>query len=367
MNILKELFVKFFVSIFVFATIFSSCASIQQDRNISIIQREQLDAFDLIMQTVSKMDCANILKNEGEKYDWTYGSEQYLLTQSEIDAILKEEGLQKSVRAKLLAAKGMVFIFDGKKSKAKDCYDSAVAIEKNEPEVVILGHRLNIISNLNEVKVAESEKGLIFLEEAIDFYKQKKYLDSLAKFDTAFLLLNSFYREAYSELRNRSWNFRKLSENKSTNSKNVAYSSKISVGQMLLVAQDNAEILLSYTKGKKLGEADLYKSVLKTDLLESASGKTPFSVQKETVANRQIVARFLWNLLCEKNNLGKTVYSESMFEESPVADVELDSADFDAILGCVEHEIIPLVDGIHFFPLGNVSTLDFISFIKKIE
>lgn len=31
-------------------------------------------------------------------------------------------------------------------------------------------------------------------------------------------------------------------------------------------------------------------------------------------------------------------------------DVPLDSADFDAVLGCVEHEIMDLPDGIRFLP-----------------
>ena len=56
-----------------------------------------------------------------------------------------------------------------------------------------------------------------------------------------------------------------------------------------------------------------------------------------------------------------------MGEASPVADVPVDSPDFDAVLGCVENELMDLPDGEHFFPDKTVSGVEFKTWVSKIK
>jgi len=50
---------------------------------------------------------------------------------------------------------------------------------------------------------------------------------------------------------------------------------------------------------------------------------------------------------------------------SPVPDVPLESPWFDAVLGCVEREIMELPDGRCFFPDDPVTGLEFYRWLKK--
>jgi len=51
----------------------------------------------------------------------------------------------------------------------------------------------------------------------------------------------------------------------------------------------------------------------------------------------------------------------------PIPDVPLASPDFDAVLGCVENELMTLRDGINFYPEGKVSGAEFNAAITKIR
>ena len=46
-------------------------------------------------------------------------------------------------------------------------------------------------------------------------------------------------------------------------------------------------------------------------------------------------------------------------------DVELEGVYFDSILGVIDEDIIPLIDGKRFNPDGAVSGFDFYSWLKK--
>jgi hypothetical protein len=54
-------------------------------------------------------------------------------------------------------------------------------------------------------------------------------------------------------------------------------------------------------------------------------------------------------------------------KDSPVQDVEIDSPDFDAVLGCIELEFMNLTDGINFEGENSVSGIEFSESIKKIK
>mgnify|MGYP007070125232 CR=1 FL=1 len=54
-------------------------------------------------------------------------------------------------------------------------------------------------------------------------------------------------------------------------------------------------------------------------------------------------------------------------KRSPVIDVKLDSPDFDAVIGCVENEIMHLEDGIEFLPDKEMSGVEFNESVRKIK
>ena len=60
-------------------------------------------------------------------------------------------------------------------------------------------------------------------------------------------------------------------------------------------------------------------------------------------------------------------YSKMTNAKSPVADIVIENVDFDAVLGVVENEIMNLPDGKNFNPGEEVTILDFLSYLKKLE
>lgn len=53
--------------------------------------------------------------------------------------------------------------------------------------------------------------------------------------------------------------------------------------------------------------------------------------------------------------------------KSPLEDVPLDRVYFDSILGVIEEDIIPLIDGRRFNPEASVSGFDFYNWLKKAD
>lgn len=51
---------------------------------------------------------------------------------------------------------------------------------------------------------------------------------------------------------------------------------------------------------------------------------------------------------------------------SPIPDLPLNSPDFDAVIGCVEREILELPDGVHFQPDENIHPMELKAGLEKI-
>ena len=78
-------------------------------------------------------------------------------------------------------------------------------------------------------------------------------------------------------------------------------------------------------------------------------------------------ARFLWNLYgATKNQFDSRKYSDKL-KKSPVRDLDLDSPDFDAVLGCVEEELMSLEDGRSFGGEKPVSAVEFDRYMEKLK
>ena len=69
-----------------------------------------------------------------------------------------------------------------------------------------------------------------------------------------------------------------------------------------------------------------------------------------------------------QNNLGTSPTYSRQFATmgSPVPDVPITSPDFDAIIGCIEKEIMDLPNGIEFNPKASFNPLDLTKSLKKI-
>ena len=281
------------------------------------------------------------------------------------DKFISGEALPGARLAKVYALKGRLYAAEEKKSKAKSCLSEAQKQFKGEAQETVLANRLGEVSSLDdELKNFSSaqDRALITLEKAISFYQKEDYVNALANFDSAFISLPSFYKDAYKSARDKAWALRGVSGSGS----DILKQEKMSVSEMLYFTQETSDALKPYTGGKKYSFAELYKKLSSKGLLSSAKNPSDVLMQDATV-NKMYCARFLWNLYSTRKNLNPLMYSEmfSDADESPFPDVKVSSPDFDAALGCVEKEIINLEDGIHFCGEETVPPVEYAEWLKK--
>lgn len=350
-----------------------SCTSLQQDVMVSSVASENIEEFEEIESSVATLDASFCL---GERI-----SSQTKLadeTEKQIDILLLESGLEKEAQSRLWALKGIIKFIEGKKIEANKCFEVSKNLYKGEVFTNVLGSRLGLINLNDDEKIKIADKKILLLEKAISNFKNKNYIESVANFDEAFISLPGYYQYAYSKVRNRAWELRKLNTETENSNTNLLQVSEITVGQMLMIAQSNSNLLTNYNYGKILSENDLFKKIISDGLLNSATefmnGEVPSSknkISRTEKLNRLICARFLWNLYNGNKNtkaqLSKYSVMFAGIDDSPVPDVEINSPDFDAVLGCIELEFMNLTDGINFEGEKSVSGIEFSESIKKVK
>lgn len=349
--------------------IYFSCMSFQQDIVMSTDSQVQLEDILRIEEKLAVVDGANIC-NELTKDELNLKCSEIL---TDIEDSIQRLGMNKAVLARLYALEGRVYLINGSKSKAKKNYRQSLESCKGDSQTIILGSRLGIIKDLNdETLVAGSnENALLILERSLNYYNENEFKKCVAEIESAFLLLPDFYKTAYLNVRNCAWQFRNIAE--FTDDKKIIElikNSKLTVGQMLLITQATTNLLDDYTNGKTLSEKKLFAKLKDFEILNSASNEeqTKIILSKDEMLTRAVCARIEWNIYAEKKGLQKKNYSDfyrGNSLNSPVEDVDVFDEDFDAVLGCVETEIINLIDGNNFQPNSQPQGIEVLNWIQN--
>lgn len=341
-----------------------SCSTLQQDIEVYSAPEEESPEILELEREIVFLEAKNF---RGEEIDLVKIQE----ITKKLDKMAGTVNLQNIGQAKLFGLQGRVALLSGKKSLAKSYYEQSVNTYKGEVQSVILGFRLGLVENLENQFVEKNYLPLLILENAITAYLKEEYLQAVAKFDEAFISLESYYHEAYELMRNEAWKFREISGKLTTDEAEILKLEVINLFQMLSFTQNTTDFLFKYTASKKYSEDALIKQVVSSGLLNPINGESDIKdLNKSTVVTRQLAARFLWNLYLERNGLSREeIYGKQfkMVGFSPIGDLDLDSPDFDAVLGCVEKEIMELVDGENFYPDLPVEAVEFNKSLKKIK
>lgn len=358
-----SLFVVFGLLLFCFF----SCSTIQEDIEVYTGAEEQTPEILEVEKELVLLEAKNFLEPNS-------------VSATETDAIIKKVdnllgnvNLQTASQAKLLAFQGRLFLISNRTSNAKDYYKQSSSTYAGEVQNVILGNRLGLIENLSSEKVATEQLPYLNLEMALNAYKNEDYLQAIAKFDEAFLSLENFYREAYETLRNNAWRLKDISTEIPSKDEDILKQTQMTVVQMLTFTQNTTDLLFKYTASKKFTDSTLLAQILSSGLLNPLNINTSIEtkeITKEDILTRILAARFLWNLYLEKNGIpGEVKYANQFIEMgfSPILDLPLDSPDFDAVLGCIENEIMELPDGENFYPDIPMEAVEFYKSLKKIK
>jgi len=363
----------YIVTLVLYAVSLSSCMTMQRDIAIPFEQSEEEVVSAEMEARLATADAQSLQRDNIVNISPAC---TYII--QNIERTVTHLQPDKSITAHLTAIEGRAYLLMGDKEQAGICLEKAGKKNSGDIEVIILANRLGLLKDLDEQIVRYDNNELLILERAIDAYSDGRYADASSSFDIAFLSLKPFYRNAYQCLRNTSWML------KDTAAEDVQFAKLLRVNeltllQMMEITQYATNLLDIYTGGRKLTGQRLYTVVTKAGLMNSISAtdgnETACTKQlsADMTVSRILCARFLWNLNMSgrENKTAATKYSKFYRSKkpavSPVPDVPPDSADFDAVLGTVENELMILPDGLNFNPSGGVPGTEFNISVKKIK
>ncbi len=349
----------YFLMLF-FSFAFFSCMTLQKDLAIDVDETEYQGSMLELELRIAHLDVLAITGNT----ESGFAVEKNAILKT-IDESLASPVIDKSVEARFLALRGRTFLIYGDRVSAKKMLREAEKKSMNDTQVLILKRRVGELSIVSEVSENPSLKsGLLFLESAVEHYEKNDYAESAGMFDVAFTLLDPAYKAEYGIIRDKAW-LLKDSDSSDVDTLSFMEKTSVTVSDMLCITQKaKGNVLVSVTGGKKLKAKPLFRMMSEKKLLESVSGHDDGKISADTAVTKKLCARFLWNVYSLNHaELDRNMYSKKYASranpKSPIRDLDISDADFDAVVGTVENEIMELSDGVNFSPDKNVSGKEF--------
>lgn len=341
----------------------TSCASVPEDMMVSTVAAEENKIVQEAAHQLAYLDGTHLAGNTD-----VAAAAQLL---NSLEAALADVNLPAATRAQLLAFRGRTNLILGDRKAAMNDYDQAQSLHKGDVQAQILGLRLGLLEEAGSIVVSRSQQPLITLEKALENYRRESYLEAAAQFDEAFISLDDSYRQAYGQLRENAWRLRDISTSTDQEYRELLKQDSITLAQMVSLIQGQGDLLYKYTGSRKVDAGQALRQLKTQGLFYSINSWTDVNqLDRDTVLTRALAARFLWNLYNDRRGTLSEVpkYAHQFVTMgSPIQDVPLNSPDFDAILGCIERELLNLPDGVNFFPEAPMSGVDFNESIRKIK
>lgn len=359
----------------------TSCATLQEDIYVSS------NSASIVYESIEDYE------NSFIHIDCTYLTENKLST-TEVATLLaqinvSDPHMEPAVKARLLAFQGLLYLYQGKSSKANDIYNQAKGAQAGDSYVLLLGTRLEKsnaeqLETLEKILRMEPEDAILILEKAKVLYVMHNYDAALASIDKAFLILEKHnqenYRLGYAPLQETIWQMYQLNNSTlaATNIPASKINDTLNAQTMVSYTVENSTLLNFFTAGAKYKTADLVKRLEKSGYFSNAKDTSnadgsSVEITKAKVITRKMAARYLWNIYIQ--NKGRqsqlTKYSDRYEKmanpRKPIADVELSDDDINAILGVIENEIMELPDGKNFYPDEKITVIQFIACLQAAQ
>lgn len=349
-----------------------SCASIQKD-----VYKSEPD----ITMTESLKDIEEAVILQDGKY---FSDKNSMFSEAEstaliaqIDMILSSQYPDENTIARLYAFKGRVFLASGQKQNAQKILAEAKKINPGDPQVIILDYRLNKTGTLDTMFNVSDDSVPLLIEKALTYYQQSLFAEAVSSFDAAFVTAAPVYPQAYGIIRNTAWSLKDV-KNTAGNTKQtdaLIALKEITALQMIQLISDYSNKLQNIDGSEKSSSKEKFNQLVVLKIFDSVSAlpaQASDPIGADQKITRILCARILWNLYCLRSGRQTAAapyskaYRDQLFGASPIPDISLSSEDFDAVLGCVENEIMELPDGVHFDPDKRITAAEMIDWIQKI-
>lgn len=298
-----------------------------------------------------------------------YNPEQLKRVQADIGALLQEPSTDSSYLARLYALSADVYLLQRQSNEARKRLTIAARQNEYDEYVQLVSARL----------ISESEKRKTYLEERLVqnptyyrlkaelgglYFAAKDYRNALAAFDASLSFLPEEYRQLYGEQREQSLQLYTIDGSAiRESSEKILQSFPVSLLEMAILTQDSTNALDFIT-----GTAE-WRPPLLADYLQKSGWYHPERNVLKDAASKKDAALFLWHLIVgnDEARLKKYTRYYTSKRRLPIPDVMMDGVYFDAIVGTVEEDVVPLTDGKNFEPDKPVSGMEFYRWLLKAD
>ena len=332
----------------------SACASIQRDIRYSgstgNIREKSLETLEsaLVLQRIQ------------------YNYEHLKRMQVEIDALLREPSTDSSYLARLNALSADSYLLQQQLTEARKRLAIASRHNEHDEYVQLVTARL----------ISETEKRKAYLEERLVqnptyyrlkaelgglYFAEQDYRNALASFDASLLFLPEEYQQLYGKQREQSLQLYTLDGTSiRKSSEKILQAAPLSLVEMTILTQDSTNALDFIT-----GTAEWQPTLLANYLQKDGWYHPERDIVKDFTSKKD-AALFLWHLIVgnDESRLKKYTRYYTSKRRLPIPDVMMDVY-FDAIVGTVEEDVIPLADGKNFEPDKPVSGMEFYRWLLK--
>ena len=227
--------------------------------------------------------------------------------------------------------------------------------------------------------IANQEKRRAYLEERLVqnpsyyrlqaelgglYFAAKDYRNALAAFDAALSFLPQEYQQLYGEQRAQSVQLYTLDGAATRkSSETILQANPLSLVEMAALTQ-NSTNAFDFITG-----ASEWKPPMLAEYLQQSGWYHPDRDVLKDPTSKKDAALFLWRLLVGKDEARLKKYTRYYTNKRrlPIPDVMMDGVYFDAIIGTVEEDVVPLTDGKNFEPDKPVSGMEFYRWLLKAD
>ena len=351
--------------------VFASCASSPADTLYSDSATENnLHAAGEIEKSLVLQHAQNLLQNGSSATSGSSAAKTSALDaiKKNLDTLLASPSSDQEYMAYVYALYADYYLLKNDKTASRRALKTADNYNSRDEYAQLVHSRLLTTPNercdyLSKLVSQNPEAYRLKAELGFVYTQLSDYTSALTSFDAALPFLNEEYTKLYGEKRNQSQKLYGVESGLGTSSSAILQKEKILLSDMAALAQEHTTVFDALT-----GTAKWTLQKLNEKLLENGWYASGSAVNTQTAA-RKDAALFLWHIIAGTNTSVLYRYSAKYAArgKSPISDVPLDTLYFDAVVGTVEEDIIPLADGKKFEPDKPVSGVDFYKWLKKAD
>lgn len=289
---------------------------------------------------------------------------------AELASYAERPGISRLMQARVESLRAEAALAAGDKGSAMAFANAAAELSPAEDGLWLVRAALSDspaarLVVLDKGLAAADRKGRILCERGAAFLAAGRYAEAAQDLDEGLRSLDQRYRDLYGSTRDQA--FAMAGASRQTGSTQPLQSAPdlqapITVRTMVELALKETRFLQSLGQSARPTADSLLPALKDAGLLLAPD--SPLDGQ----VSRSQAAFFLWGIVArnEHNPALLQVYREK-YTSTPVADVPVDAPCFDAVLGCVERELMELPDGIHFNPDGVVTGFEYLAMLGKLK